>query len=211
MKTLHIPPNVPITVCLKDCRMDAGEKFDFEVGAGRYETTDGDILELPRQAAILMNALDPEPGEPVTVIKQWSGRSSDPVTWSIRLAIPAGQEAPEPTPPPDPLPPAAREPIKAPTPIRRERKEAPQPGLFDTRGTGTYGPAPRPQFGRPVPVRRQPPEQIPANVAVREVLQFVNADPGTQNWSGDVKQDLVSTILIAAFKSGHIGLWERGE
>lgn len=207
--TLHIPPNVPITVCLKDARMDAGEKFDFEVGAGRYETTDGDMLELPRQAAILMNALDPEPGEPVTVIKCWSGRSSDPVTWSISRAIPAGQEPPEPTPPPDPLPPAARAPINAPTPIRTSRKET-QPGLFD-RGTGTYGPAPRPQFGRPVQVRRMPPEQIPANVAVREVLQFVNADPGTQNWGSEAKQDLTSTILIGFYKAGHIGLWERGE
>ncbi len=83
--------------------------------------------------------------------------------------------------------------------------------LFDIRGTGTHGPAPRPVFGQPAPGRGKMPEPIPANVAVREILAFINADPNTLNWGSEARQDLASTVIIAAYKAGHIGLWERGK
>ncbi len=130
--------------------------------------------------------------------------------------------------------------VAPPTPIRSRTKEAEQPRLFDhnqhqytcnsvlvpnaecncigpRRGTGTDGPAPvwEPALlpARPRAVaRRQPPAvQIPANIAVREVLQFMADDPNTRNWSDQARQDLASTIIIAAYKAGHIGLWERSE
>lgn len=97
-----------------------------------------------------------------------------------------------------------------PTPISAHQ-ENPQPRLFDARGTGTNGPAPRPVFGQPAPGRGERPEQIPANVAVREILQFIAADPNTANWGSEARQDLASTVIIAAYKAGHIGLWERNK
>ena len=101
-----------------------------------------------------------------------------------------------------------KEAVEPPTPIRRPVKRQAaevQPRLFD-KGTGTYGPAPAilPAIGKV-----SKPGQIPANVATREILEFVNADPNTANWSADARQDLASTILIASFKAGYIGLWER--
>jgi hypothetical protein len=47
------------------------------------------------------------------------------------------------------------------------------------------------------------------NVAVKEILEFINADPGTANWSDQARQDLASTVYIAAVKQGQVGLWER--
>ncbi len=115
--------------------------------------------------------------------------------------------------PPAPAdPPEAPRPIVAPpTPIRKpSQPEAPRlfDGFPDLRPTGTYGgpakeakPSPRrwTQHAPPVP-------QIPANVAVREILQFLAADRNTANWSAEATQD-----LFAAYKAGHIGLWERGK
>jgi len=84
-----------------------------------------------------------------------------------------------------------------------------QPRLFD-RGTGTHGPAP---MSIPLPIsaigRGLKPGAIPANIATREILEFIQSDPNTANWSDQARQDLASTILIASFKAGYIGLWER--
>jgi hypothetical protein len=61
-----------------------------------------------------------------------------------------------------------------------------------------------------VAIGRQPrPGQIPANVATREILEFIQSDPNTANWSDQARQDLASTIIISAWKAGYIGLWER--
>jgi hypothetical protein len=89
------------------------------------------------------------------------------------------------------------------------RQQAPgksQPSLFD-RGTGTYGPWP---YSAPA-LSRHYNGPIPANVAVREILAFIDADPNTLNWSGDSKEKLAETIITAAYRAGHIGLWERGK
>ena len=100
-------------------------------------------------------------------------------------------------------------------PIRRPARQAPaadQPRLFD-RGTGTHGPAPA---AMPVPVtilpaaaRGRMQAQIPANIAVKEILAFISSDPSTANWSDQARQDMASTVYIAAVKAGHVGLWER--
>ena len=54
------------------------------------------------------------------------------------------------------------------------------------------------------------PQPIPANIAVKEILQFIVADPNTANWSDQARQDLASTVFIGFVKSRDIGLWERG-
>src|SRR5271157_3277905 len=121
-------------------------------------------------------------------------------------------------------------------PSKRAPAPEVQPRLFD-RGTGTHGPAvayerraeptaaeaeiicrsdyvpedvPR---GIPLPAvaigRSRAQGQIPANVAIKEILAFLKADPSTANWSDQAIQDLASTVYISSVKQGHVGLWER--
>ena len=207
---IQIIPNKPLFVALVD---PAGE-WDGEHRQFAYQTTAGESLILPPPAAEKLFYLSPAAGERIRIEKVWSGLPADPPTWEFSRAI-EGQESPKapgrPAAPETGTPPP-RAILQAPTPIsrpaRNEHPQPEQPELF-SRGTGTYGPRPRPA----VKARARGPvlEQIPANVAVKEILEFINADPGTQNWSADALQDLASTILIAAYKAGQIGLWERDE
>lgn len=206
MSELRIIPNRPLTVAFQDPE----GVYDFTRDQGHYQTTTGQELTLPRPAVVLINELEAKAGQPLTITQHWSGRPGDPKRWTVTLAESANPAAQEPASVPEPAPMPARStpaPRTAPTPIRA----AEQPRLFDTRGTGTYGPAPRPVFGQPAPARGQRPEQIPANVAVREILAFIEADPNTANWSAEARQDLASTIYIGTAKQGLIGLWERGK
>jgi hypothetical protein len=109
---------------------------------------------------------------------------------------------------------------EAPTPIRRPARRAPStiPGLFDTRGTGTHGPAPamRPEdvpLSIPLPAaaigKRRIEGQIPANVAMCEILAFVKSDASTAGWDAESIQKLVSTVYIAAVQQRWITVWER--
>jgi hypothetical protein len=59
--------------------------------------------------------------------------------------------------------------------------------------------------------RQMKPGQIPANIAIKEILAFLKADPSTANWSDQAIQDLASTVYISSVKQGHIGLWQRCE
>ena len=219
MTDLHIAPNKPVALSL----VDPEGQFDFDRGTGRYETTTGQLLTLPRPAVVLLNTIDPKPNEEIVIQKIWSGRKSDKVRWTIALS-PKSEKARAEAGEPDTLTrqleasleqvQERKAPVRAPTPIGRPSKRQPspelQPRLFD-RGTGTDSPAPAQLAPLILPaaaaIRKS--GQIPANVATREILEFVNADPGTANWSADAKQDLCSTILIASFKAGYIGLWER--
>jgi hypothetical protein len=206
---IHITPNKPLFVALVD---PAGE-WDGEHRQFAYQTTAGESLILPPPAAEKLFYLSPAAGEMIRIEKVWSGLPADPPTWEFSRAI-EGQEGPKaPGRPaaPETGTPSPRTILQAPTPIsrpaRNEHPQPEQPELF-SRGTGTYGPRPRPA---PRSSNRPAGPQIPANIAVKEILEFINADPNTRNWSGDVIQDLVSTVLIAAYKAGQIGLWERDE
>lgn len=196
MKPLTIIPNRPTIVEL----IDPEGSFDFDSGIGRYMTPAGEVLTLPRPAVVQLNALDLRPGEPVRILKRWTGRTQDRPEWEI--SRPKPQEAQE-------APAAATQP-EPPVPIQRASRppqSSNQTRLFDLRGTGTDGPSPAPAplaIARP---RKVGP--IPANIAVREILEFINADPGARNWGDQARQDLASTILIAAFRAKYIGLWER--
>lgn len=206
MSEIHIAPNRPVYVAL----VDPKGVYDFELETGLYQTTAGQTLKLPRQAVIKLNELEPKPAEELQILMQWSGRQNDPRKWVIALSTRseknrAALESAEAPTAAETGPEAPRAILAPPTPIRPARES--DPSLFD-QGTGTFGPAPAPLM---IPRRghRETPGQIPANVAVHEVLSFIAADPNTRNWSAECRQDLASTILIAAYKAGHIGLWER--
>ena len=101
--------------------------------------------------------------------------------------------------------------------IKRAPAPEVQPRLFD-RGTGTHGPAPAIQpedVPRSIPLpavaigRTRGMGQIPANIAIKEILAFLRADPSTANWDAQSIQDLASTAYISAVKQGWIGLWQR--
>lgn len=205
MNAITIEPNKPVYLAL----MDTEGRYDFELEAGQYQTTTGQTLRLPRPAVLKLNLCDPRPGEEIEITKHWTGRAADAPTWTVNIskrteaertaAAPASEPRPA-TPPPTP--------IRAPQ--QEPRPQTSQPRLFN-RGTGTHGPAPAPVFQLPAasPSRQPPPAQIPANIAIKEILAFIQADPNTKNWSDQARQDLASTVYIASVKAGHIGLWER--
>ena len=223
MTELHIAPNRPITLAL----IDPEGRFDFETGMGQYQTTTGELVTLPRPAVILLNTLDPQPGEQIVICKHWSGRPGEKAEWTISLSPKSENARAEAEKAPSDLTgqlersieavQARKAAVELPTPIRRPARSRStpevQPRLFD-RGTGTHGPAPAAiplSIALPaVAIGRQPrPGQIPANVATREILEFIQSDPNTANWSDQARQDLASTIIISAWKAGYIGLWER--
>jgi hypothetical protein len=61
----------------------------------------------------------------------------------------------------------------------------------------------------PAAARSRMQGQIPADQAVKEILQFIQADPNTANWGDQAKQDLLSTVFIGFIKQGVIGIWQR--
>lgn len=223
---LQIAPNKPLFVRLADPQ-DASQ-YDFEIHQGNYRTTDGQILTLPRPAVILLNGLEPKPGEEIVIQQHWTGRASDSREWTVALSTQSELARAEAEDSQD-LTPQLEASIRqaeerktstaTPTPIRTPAKREPkqentQPRLFDQRGTGTNGPAPAAApLSIPLPAvaigKPTKPGQIPANVATREILQFIQSDPNTANWSDQARQDLLSTILIAEYRQGRIGLWER--
>src|ERR1039457_4533883 len=208
MNPLQIKPNVPLTIAL----VNPEGTFDFEGGFGLYETTDGQSFILPRPAVVALNLVDPDPGEEIVITKHWSGKKGEKAEWTVSLSLNSEKcraKAEE-------TPPELTEQFKAsieqaepwkratadPTPIRRPAKRAPtpeiQPRLFD-RGTGTHGPAPAIQPedvppSIPLPAvaigRSRAQGQIPANVAIKEILAFIKADPSTANWGDQSVQDL---------------------
>ena len=216
MNELHIARNRPLTVALTDPE----GRFDFETGMGQFQTSAGEVVTLPRPAVIALHLTDPQPGEEIVITKHWSGKPGEKAEWTVALSTKAENaraeaeklaqepvEGPGTTEPPIPVPQTR---VAPPTPIRRPvRSRSPvevQPRLFD-RGTGTHGPAPaiRPELA-PAARRSAP---IPANIAVREILAFIQSDPNTANWSDQACQDLASTVIISSWKAGYIGLWER--
>lgn len=220
-KPLAFPPNIPITLKLQDPQRDAATLYDFDLRIGRYLTTDGYMLELPRPAAIQLNTLDPQPGEEITVVRKWSGKQGESPEWVIGLTAAserarAGAETPsELTEMLQASLDSLQDPkadLEPPTPIRKTvkaEKHIEQPKLFDL-GTGTNGPALRPRAVQAL-ARWQKPGVIPFNVAFREVTRFVviELEAAREQWNDEARQAMVSTILIAGSKSGYIGPWER--
>jgi hypothetical protein len=181
-----------------------------------YLTTDGRLLVLNTDDATTLNLLDLRAGETFQVCKRVSGQRGQLPELDIWLTTAserarAEQEKPpeQPEAPTPPLPTSYQE-----QGSQRPRKRRavhtlpnPQPTFWDGRGTGTYGPVPR-----PAPVSHQRPP-IPFDEAFSQAVKIVQkglADAGEQ-WSDASRQGAVSTILIAATKAGWIGPWERND
>src|ERR1039458_9030493 len=82
MNELTIAPNRPLTVAL----VDPEGRFDFETGMGQYQTTMGELVTLPRPAVVILNTLDPQPGEEIVITKHWSGKPAEKAEWTISLS-----------------------------------------------------------------------------------------------------------------------------
>jgi hypothetical protein len=82
MNELTIAPNRPLTVAL----VDPEGRFDFETGMGQYQTTTGELVTLPRPAVVILNTLDPQPGEEIVITKHWSGKPAEKAEWTISLS-----------------------------------------------------------------------------------------------------------------------------
>lgn len=218
---LRLQPNIPVTIQLVNPEGD----YDFELQKGCYDLKDGRMLVLPRAGVIALNELEPRAGEEMGVC--YRTPPGKPPRWDFWLTPRSEQvRALEETHPVEAEEPSelakklqatidelhkGKAAVGLPTPIRRPIQRDIEP-----RGTGTDGPASQPE---PVTVpamaasgRRKPPvDQIPCNVAIKEILGFLKLDPGTEGWSDQARQDLASTILIAEYKAGRIARWERGE
>lgn len=205
MNDIHFEPNVPQVLSLKDT---AGCLDGFNV---LYECVDGRVLSLPRPAAVKLNTLDPAPGEEVSIAKYRKER--EPAEWVVALTprseqVRAEREAAE-------LAQATqrdtaeqlRKSLQTIRQMPKNSRTACAESTNEGQGTGTYGPVPQ-----TAPAGRKPRgETIPFNIAVGEVVKFVTSglrDAGEQ-WSDASKQDLVSTVIIAAAKMGLLGVWER--
>ena len=149
MTELHIAPNRPITLAL----IDPEGRFRVETGMGQYQTTTGELVTLPRPAVILLNTLDPQPGEQIVICKHWSGRPGEKAEWTISLSPKSENARAEAEKAPSDLTgqlersieavQARKAAVELPTPIRRPARSRStpevQPRLFD-RGTGNTRP-----------------------------------------------------------------------
>ncbi len=207
--SIRFRPNVPHMLSLSD---PTGE-YDSGSNEVTYPTSQGELLVVSYKAACKLNALDLKPGDQFGICKRVDDQGI--VCWDIWLAPQSEQRRAIEEQEPDasaPVLPAAPERLRA---VRETPRKpiAPEqaPFEFDRRGTGTNGPAPQPAIAARQQ-RTPPPARIPYNVAFREVTQFVTTELKStgEQWNDQAKQDMVSTILIAAAKQGLLEVWERG-
>lgn len=188
-------PNVPQTLALHSVEGELDDRYNRV----HYTTADGRDLSVSSLVAVKINGLELRPGEQFGMCKRWTGNRADPVEWTVWLDLRsekarAAEEVPE----------VERQLVEPVREIRRRLAAAvvPDPEL----STGTNGRSPLPAKSRSLP-----PARIPYNVAFKETVQFVTAglkEVGEQ-WSDQARQDMVSTIIIAASKAGLLSLWER--
>jgi hypothetical protein len=141
MTPIQIKPNIPLTVAL----VNPEGVFDFEGGFGLYETTTGQHFILPRPAVVLLNTLDPKPGEEIVITKHWSGKRGEKAEWTVALSTTSEKYRAKAEESPQELSEqlqasieqvqTRKRPTADPTPIRRPARKQPspevQPRLFD--------------------------------------------------------------------------------
>lgn len=178
-----------------------------------YALMDGRRMYCDLKLAAKIQQLAPRPGESFVIAKHKDPQDARANVWTVWLTAEsekrrAAEEAPailaELI---EPLPANVRE-MKLPAePVNEPAALAP---------TGTDGLQPQRipalQLAR-ASGKRKDFQVIPFNVAFRETVQFVTAElkAAGEQWNDQAKQDMVSTVLISAAKSGLVGLWERGE
>jgi hypothetical protein len=179
-----------------------------------YALMDGRRMYCDLKLDAQIKRLAPRPGESFMICKHKDSQDARVNRWTVWLTPEsekrrAAEEMPEIAAAlVDPMPANVRE-MKIPAQAVNE------PAALAP--TGTDGPLPQ-------PARKAAPQLAPArvprgngpipfNVAFRETVQFVTAElkAAGEQWNDQAKQDMVSTVLISAAKSGLVGLWERGE
>jgi hypothetical protein len=198
-ETIHFAPNVPVLLCLADPE----GTWDTELRQGQYQTTTGQSFTLPRVAVVALNLLEPRPGEEIQICRHWKGRPTDPIEWTVCLS-------------------PTSEKLRARQEMARGEAETGQDLIGALQASIDRTQRAKPILEPPSVVKRpvKPASSannghrvIPWNVAFREVSAFVAKELAANHlqWSDAAQQDALSTILIAAAKAGHIGLWERSE
>lgn len=209
-ESVRFEPNVPVRLALVDPQ---ATEYDDDLQQGKFTTTDGRSVILPRPAVILLYKLEPSPGEEIQITRHLKGKrfewtiSLSPHSEQVRAAEEiAASEAQDPA----SLAPileasieqvrAAKAPSGPPVLLKRPPKKAPavdQPRLFD-RGTGTDGPLPRVA----VPAAASLPQKTKYQDILLHICRSVEwalAEAGLQLGDGP-KQDLISTVYIDASK-----------
>jgi hypothetical protein len=195
---LTFPPNTPVLLKLAD---PSGE-WDDEVKVGRYVTTDGQTLTLPRGAVVKLNELDPAAGEEIGIC-HYTGKRAAWAVWlsasseksraieeidhsELASELQASIEQAE-----------SRKPASGPvTPIRKApAKQDNQPRLFDQRGTGTDGPAPMPRVAA---LRKGVPYRNMLQCIVRTVKSVLETEK--LQLGDDPTQKIIVTLYIDAAK-----------
>ena len=188
MEQITFPLNQPVRVALK-----YSDGFNRPNNIVSFTAVDNRKLYVPREVSDSIRALKIQPGEPFTIEKRQepAGKHSWVVARldlqsELDSASKRGVYGVRPAPvSPFPLP-----------------KPSARPEAPETRGTGTNGPAPK-----PVAVAGK----IPVNLAVGEILDFVNETLNSrgETWDNHTKQALICTIFIDQSRAGRIGPWER--
>jgi hypothetical protein len=212
--------NEPVLLSLEDPQ----GQYDFDTHQGMYRTTQGQSFTLPRAAVILLNQLDPRPGEELQITRYWKG-PGHPIEWTVCLSPRteqsraaeemAADDAQEPSDLSEALKGSiaqveARKPVSGPPTLVKKgakREIEPQPRGFN-RGNGTEGPAPQP--APPIPATRPaavaPPVKTPYPDMLRHIVRTVKqvlAQEKLQLGDGPT-QDLISTVYIDAAKRSGI-------
>lgn len=193
---INFQPNKPEKVALK-YRQGLNKTHRTFGPYTHYGLTDGRTMDLPPSAAAMVTALKLEPSEPFTVekVQQPGGKAE----WRVsKLDLQAELEQMAGVGVygvrPAPARPFQVRSIDDPPPI------APAPSV--QRGTGTYGPSPKPQIVN---------GKIPIDVAFGEILDWLNRELDARNevWDARTRQAMISTVLIGQGQGGRLAPWQR--
>lgn len=193
---INFQPNKPERVALKYA--NGINKVHRTFGAYTlYGLVDGRTMALPPSAAAMVTASGVKPSEPFLVEKiQQPGNKTD---WRVsKLDLDAELEQMAGVGVygvrPAPVKPFTVRSIDDPPPI------APMPPV--QRGTGTYGPSPKPQVVN---------GKIPIDLAFGEVLDWINRELAArgESWDAHTKQAMICTVLIDQSRAGRLAPWQR--
>jgi hypothetical protein len=201
---VHFKPNVPQTLSLL-----TGEGEMDDNNQVQYPLADGRTLVVSHETAAKINRLELGAGQSFGICKDWSGERSDTPRFRVWATAATEQEKAAAEAPSD-----LEQQLGAslalvrgegPRSVPPRKPVAPETNTGPpTKGTGTYGAAPLPAPRAKATTR--PPSGFPYDVALRHILRTVvgTLDSEHEQWNDAAKQDLVSTVMIAAAKAGHI-------
>lgn len=208
MQFVAFEPNKPQEVALSDnpgpFKLPSGSGCLFSLSDGRWMHLDGRTAQSVADLAL-------QPGETFRVCLQ--GQPGGIAYWSVWLSpeTEKGRTAAE-------APDLERQLAESLQLVARRKGAI--PAIGDTpvlAPTGTEGPAPlpvrKPAIAAVASAKRERHPGIPLNVAFREVVRFVCAELNAsgEQWSENSRQDMISTVLIAAQKANLLCVWEREE